>query len=234
MARSRRQAKSLPYEDDSQTGEESADDSSDERYDTDPIEPDCDEHQLKDNDDVAQPFADNEHSPDYYLQQLAWFDESAYRQEDYSKGTLVLLDQVEARWKQYVLSLSEIMRPACQSASNSPQDVLAKDRRYLRGYHIIPKSSLSLPNHCPVIKANVIHLNCCTSSSCLGVVLESISSNISVYSGASNLRALSDATSNPSGYIPASPQSINQTLPSWPKIKLRGAISRWVRTSLSK
>ena len=102
MARSQRQARSESYENDSQIGEDSSEDSNDEQYDTDPTEPDFDEDQLKDPGDVAQLFADNEHSPDYYLQQLAEFDESVYTQEDYSKGTTALLDQVEARWKQYV------------------------------------------------------------------------------------------------------------------------------------
>jgi hypothetical protein len=100
MPRSRRQARSESYDNDSQTGEGSSNDSSDEHYDTDPTEPDCDEDQVKDAGDVAQLFADNEHSPEYYLQQLADFDESTYTQEDYSKGTTILLDQVEARWKQ--------------------------------------------------------------------------------------------------------------------------------------
>lgn len=89
----------------SQTREDSSNDSCDEQYDTDPTEPDFDEDQLKDPGDVAQLFADNEHSAEYYLQQLAEFDESVYTQEDYSRGTTALLDQVEARWKQYVLFL---------------------------------------------------------------------------------------------------------------------------------
>ncbi|KAB8222978.1 hypothetical protein BDV33DRAFT_201117 [Aspergillus novoparasiticus] len=99
MARSQRQARSESYDDNSQIGEDSSEDSNDEQHDTDPTEPDLDEDQLKDAGDVAQLFADNEHSPDYYLQQLAEFDESVYTQEDYSKGTTALLDQVEARWK---------------------------------------------------------------------------------------------------------------------------------------
>ena len=103
MARSRRQVGSESYDNDSQTGEDSSKDSSDEQYDTDPTEPDFDEDQVNtDAGDVAQLFADNEHSSEYYLQQLADFDESVYTKEDYSKGTTVLLDQVEARWKQYV------------------------------------------------------------------------------------------------------------------------------------
>jgi hypothetical protein len=126
MARSRRQARSESY-DDSQIGEDSSDDSNDEQYDTDPTEPDFDEDQLKDAGDVAQLFADNEHSPDYYLQQLAEFDESLYTQEDYSKGTTALLDQVEARWKQYVPFLRRAvffiyhLSKSCQILRMSPQ-----------------------------------------------------------------------------------------------------------------
>ncbi|OQE07901.1 hypothetical protein PENFLA_c149G04716, partial [Penicillium flavigenum] len=48
MARSRRQARSESYDNDSQTGEDSSNDSGDEQYDTDPTEPDFDDDQLKD------------------------------------------------------------------------------------------------------------------------------------------------------------------------------------------
>ncbi|KAJ5248104.1 hypothetical protein N7524_012064 [Penicillium chrysogenum] len=98
-------ARSESYDNDSQTGEDSSNDSGDEQYDTDPTEPDFDDDQLKDAGDVAQLFADNENSPEYYLQQLAEFDESVYTKEDYSKGTTVLLDQVESRWKQFCACL---------------------------------------------------------------------------------------------------------------------------------
>ncbi|KAK4862951.1 hypothetical protein LT330_010695 [Penicillium expansum] len=100
MARSRRKANSPPYEDE-HLSSDSSDDSGDDQYDTDPTEPDCEDDQLKDAGDVAQLFADNEHLPEYYLQQLEQFDESVYTQEDYSKGTVSLLDQVETRWNQF-------------------------------------------------------------------------------------------------------------------------------------
>ena len=64
-------------------------------------------------------FADNEHSPHYYLQKLEEFDQSVYPQEDYSKGTTALLDQVEARWRYYVPFLCKA-RP-CQILCMSPQ-----------------------------------------------------------------------------------------------------------------
>ena len=106
MGRSRRKAKSPSYDKDEYSGSESSDDSGDDQYDTDPTEPDCNEDQLKDAGDVVQLFADNEHPPEYYLEQLERFDESMYTQEDYSKGTVLLLDQVEARWNQCVLTHS--------------------------------------------------------------------------------------------------------------------------------
>ncbi|KAJ5185553.1 hypothetical protein N7491_006579 [Penicillium cf. griseofulvum] len=78
-------------------GEDSSNDSGDEQYDTDPTEPDLDEDQLKDTSDIAQLFTDNKNPPEYYLQQLAEFNESVYTKEDYSKGTTILLNQVESR-----------------------------------------------------------------------------------------------------------------------------------------
>ena len=104
MARSRRKANSPPYEDE-HLRSDSSDDSGDDQYETDPTEPDCEDDQLEDAGDVAQLFADNEHLPEYYLQQLEHFDESVYTQEDYSKGTVSLLDQVETRWNQCVTLL---------------------------------------------------------------------------------------------------------------------------------
>lgn len=41
---------------------------------------------------------DNEHPPEYYLQQLEEFDESEYAREDYSPGSTVLLDGIEEQW----------------------------------------------------------------------------------------------------------------------------------------
>ena len=90
MSRSRRKANSPPYEDEHLSSDSSVD-SGDDQYDTDPTEPDCEDDQLKDAGDVAQLFADNEHLPEYYLQQLEQFDESVYTQEDYSKGTVLCL-----------------------------------------------------------------------------------------------------------------------------------------------
>ena len=60
------------------------------------------EDQQQDCSDLAELFADNEHPPEYYIQQLDNFDEMIYSQEDYSQGTTRLLDRVERQWHQYV------------------------------------------------------------------------------------------------------------------------------------
>lgn len=56
------------------------------------------EDQLQDAGDAALLFADNEHPPEYYIQQLANFDETIYTEEDYGKGTTALLYRVEGKW----------------------------------------------------------------------------------------------------------------------------------------
>ncbi|KAJ5982545.1 hypothetical protein N7451_012645 [Penicillium sp. IBT 35674x] len=48
--------------------------------------------------DAALLFADNEHSPEYYIRQLQDFDETVYNQEDYGKGTTALLDRIEEKF----------------------------------------------------------------------------------------------------------------------------------------
>jgi hypothetical protein len=50
--------------------------------------------------DLAELFADNEHPPEYYIQQLETFDETIYTQEDYRPGTTLLLDRVKKQWIQ--------------------------------------------------------------------------------------------------------------------------------------
>jgi hypothetical protein len=44
--------------------------------------------------DVTLLFADNEHPPEYYIQQLNAFNEAIYKREDYDKGNTALLDRV--------------------------------------------------------------------------------------------------------------------------------------------
>jgi hypothetical protein len=69
-------------------------------YDTDITEPEDEDVQLQDVSDAALLFADNEHPPEYYIQQLANFDETIYTEEDYGKGTTALLDRVKEKWSQ--------------------------------------------------------------------------------------------------------------------------------------
>jgi hypothetical protein len=68
--------------------------------DTDLTEPEDEDVQLQDVGDAALLFADNEHPPEYYIQQLANFDATIYTQEDYGKGTTALLDRVKEKWSQ--------------------------------------------------------------------------------------------------------------------------------------
>ncbi|KAJ5086714.1 hypothetical protein NUU61_008021 [Penicillium alfredii] len=69
--------------------------------DTDLTEPEVDDAQPYDAGDAALLFADNQHPPEYYIQQLRNFDETVYTQEDYGKGTKALLDRVEEKWSQF-------------------------------------------------------------------------------------------------------------------------------------
>lgn len=97
MPRRCRNAKSLSSDESEYSDAGSSDNDS---SDTDPTEISNEEDQQKDTSDVAQLFADNEHPPEYYMQQLEQFDETIYTQEDYSKGTVLLLDRVEQKWFQ--------------------------------------------------------------------------------------------------------------------------------------
>ncbi|TQB67628.1 hypothetical protein MPDQ_005096 [Monascus purpureus] len=84
--------------DDSDSERENIEDS---QYDTDLTEPEDEGSQDKDVSDAALLFADNEHPPEYYIQQLANFDETDYAKEDYGRGTTALLNRVEEKWSQY-------------------------------------------------------------------------------------------------------------------------------------
>lgn len=44
---------------------------------------------------------DRDHPPEYYLNQEDKFDKSEYLAEDYSDGSYLLLDYIEARFNQY-------------------------------------------------------------------------------------------------------------------------------------
>jgi hypothetical protein len=73
----------------------------DSQYDTDLTEPEDEGSQAHDFNDAAVLFADNEHPPEYYIQQLTNFNETDYTKEDYGKGTTALLNRVEEKWSQY-------------------------------------------------------------------------------------------------------------------------------------
>jgi hypothetical protein len=90
MARLPRKAEYQPSNDSDDSDRESTEDG---RYEDE-------EDQLQDAGDAALLFADNEHPPEYYIQQLANFDETIYTEEDYGKGTTALLDRVEEKWSQ--------------------------------------------------------------------------------------------------------------------------------------
>ncbi|KAL4861776.1 hypothetical protein BDV12DRAFT_203682 [Aspergillus spectabilis] len=99
MARRPRKA---DYQSSSDSDNSDRDSTKDSQYDTNLSEPEDeeDEDQLRDAGNTALLFADNEHPPEYYIQQLENFDEMIYTQEDYGKGTTALLDQVEEKWSQ--------------------------------------------------------------------------------------------------------------------------------------
>jgi hypothetical protein len=93
-----RRHRNLDPSDDSDSSErESTEDS---QYDTDLTEPEDEGSQGRDVSDAALLFADNEHPPEYYIQQLKNFDETEYTKDDYGKGTTALL-KVEEKWSQY-------------------------------------------------------------------------------------------------------------------------------------
>lgn len=70
--------------------------------DTDLTEPEDEADEAFNADDASLLFADNEYTPEYYIQQLQNFDETVYTQEDYAKGTTALLDRIEEKWSQLV------------------------------------------------------------------------------------------------------------------------------------
>ncbi|EED13304.1 hypothetical protein TSTA_057930 [Talaromyces stipitatus ATCC 10500] len=64
---------------------------------------DNDVNHAQDHSDLADLFADNEHPPEYYIDQLENFDETIYNQEDYSTGTQRMRDRVEGCWNGFCL-----------------------------------------------------------------------------------------------------------------------------------
>lgn len=100
MARRSRRARSPSTTESESSDQESVEDS---RSDTDLTDFEDDAAppgDSNDANDAALLFADNEHPPEYYIQQLQNFDETIYTQEDYGKGTTDLLDRIEGKWIQ--------------------------------------------------------------------------------------------------------------------------------------
>ncbi|KAK3318207.1 C2H2 finger domain protein [Apodospora peruviana] len=59
---------------------------------------DCDDFDIEDQ---VQLFDGNLHPREYYLKQLKEFNEAAFDDEDYSKGSTILLDGIEELWNKY-------------------------------------------------------------------------------------------------------------------------------------
>lgn len=55
-----------------------------------------------DLEDQVQLFGGNAHPPDYYLRALDEFSHEVYASQDYSAGSVLLLDAMEQRWHEYV------------------------------------------------------------------------------------------------------------------------------------
>lgn len=51
-----------------------------------------------------QLFGGNIHPPDYYLRALDEFNYEVYASQDYSPGSMLLLDAIEQRWHEYITS----------------------------------------------------------------------------------------------------------------------------------
>ena len=56
----------------------------------------------KDDEDRAYLSPDNDHPPEYYIQQLETFDEEEYVKEDYKESSTRLLNYMEEQWNQCV------------------------------------------------------------------------------------------------------------------------------------
>lgn len=97
MARRSRKASCESSSDSDYSDREGTEDSG---SDTDLTEPEDEADQARNADDASLLFADNEHTAEYYIQQLQNFDETTYMQEDYGKGTTALLDRIEEKWSQ--------------------------------------------------------------------------------------------------------------------------------------
>jgi hypothetical protein len=54
----------------------------------------------EDAEDEAWLSPDEDHPPEHYLQQLEIFDEQKYMEEDYTPGSVSLLNRMEDQWNQ--------------------------------------------------------------------------------------------------------------------------------------
>ena len=52
--------------------------------------------------DCAWLLADNKHPLKYYIWQMEHLDEFEYAKQDYSIGSMILLNSIEEQWKQYI------------------------------------------------------------------------------------------------------------------------------------
>lgn len=68
--------------------------------DIDDFDDDCGDIDIEDQ---VQLFDGNLHPREYYLKVLQEFNEAAFDEEDYSPGTIILLDGIEELWNQYVI-----------------------------------------------------------------------------------------------------------------------------------
>ena len=66
-----------------------------ESNDTGDFGDDCNDFDIEDQ---VQLFDGNLHPREYYLNQLKEFNEAAFDNEDYSKGSTILLDRIEELW----------------------------------------------------------------------------------------------------------------------------------------
>ena len=74
----------------------------DDGVDSDTDLTDVDAFPDKDDGDKTWLFPNEDHPPEYYLQQLEIFNEQEYAKEDYKDSSTRLLNRMEEQWNQYV------------------------------------------------------------------------------------------------------------------------------------
>ncbi|XP_044715341.1 uncharacterized protein HRG_10920 [Hirsutella rhossiliensis] len=68
---------------------------------------------------ILQLFGGNVHPPEYYREAVEKFNETAYEAQDYSDGSLLLLDACDAQWRQYCEVLGCDPQKCLESVSES-------------------------------------------------------------------------------------------------------------------